>query len=385
MVRAPYVTLAVAMTLLAAPAGADDLTAIIQVDLQTLGYDPGGTDGEMTVQTAVAISKFQAENSLAVTGEASPQLAGVIKAALKNGGQAPPQAQPAATNAAAPSVGPAQQAPAADSASAFSAIAGAVAPSIAQSVVAGATGVDPAMLQMVTGGQAQQADAMDPAAQAMQLQAARMMGGLTGMDPAAIQAMQMEALALQAQDENAAGRAEIQAQMAAAGVDPATLQALMSGGAPTNPVMIQAGTMSPEQLQAMLQAGQMPGAAGMDPAAAQMMMQAGMDPAAMQAMMAAMQAQGEAAQPQSDPAAQQACLQEKIAAAQEAQQAAQRRRGLGSLMRGISRLGGAEVAASVASASAEIANANAVINDLESAARDLGLTEEEVASCRTKQ
>jgi peptidoglycan hydrolase-like protein with peptidoglycan-binding domain len=62
---------------------ADDLTKIIQQDLVTLGYDPGNTDGEATTQTIVAISKFQAENDLDVTGEASPQLAGVIKAAIK--------------------------------------------------------------------------------------------------------------------------------------------------------------------------------------------------------------------------------------------------------------------------------------------------------------
>jgi peptidoglycan hydrolase-like protein with peptidoglycan-binding domain len=48
-----------------------------------LGYDPGNTNGEATTQTVVAISKFQAENNLDVTGEASPQLAGVIKAAIK--------------------------------------------------------------------------------------------------------------------------------------------------------------------------------------------------------------------------------------------------------------------------------------------------------------
>lgn len=62
---------------------ADALTQTIQQDLVTLGYDPGNTDGEATTQTVVAISKFQAENNLDVTGVASPQLAGVIKAAIK--------------------------------------------------------------------------------------------------------------------------------------------------------------------------------------------------------------------------------------------------------------------------------------------------------------
>jgi peptidoglycan hydrolase-like protein with peptidoglycan-binding domain len=67
-----------------APAGvfADELTQMIQKDLVTLGYDPGNTEGEATIQTAVAISKFQAEHDLEVTGEATPQLAGVIQAAI---------------------------------------------------------------------------------------------------------------------------------------------------------------------------------------------------------------------------------------------------------------------------------------------------------------
>lgn len=62
---------------------ADDLTKIVQKDLVALGYEPGNIQGEATTETIVAISKFQAENNLEVTGEASPQLAGVIKAKLK--------------------------------------------------------------------------------------------------------------------------------------------------------------------------------------------------------------------------------------------------------------------------------------------------------------
>jgi peptidoglycan hydrolase-like protein with peptidoglycan-binding domain len=82
-----------------APAGvfADELTQMIQKDLVTLGYDPGNTEGEATVQTAVAISKFQAEHDLEVTGEATPQLAGVIKAAIDR----PPAPAAGATVAAA--------------------------------------------------------------------------------------------------------------------------------------------------------------------------------------------------------------------------------------------------------------------------------------------
>ncbi len=62
---------------------ADELTEIIQKDLVALGYDPGNIQGGMTTDTIVAISKFQAENNMEVTGEATPQLAGVIKAKLK--------------------------------------------------------------------------------------------------------------------------------------------------------------------------------------------------------------------------------------------------------------------------------------------------------------
>lgn len=62
---------------------ADELTRIVQTDLQALGYAPGNTDGEASTETIIAISKFQAENNLEVTGAATPQLAGIIKAKLK--------------------------------------------------------------------------------------------------------------------------------------------------------------------------------------------------------------------------------------------------------------------------------------------------------------
>lgn len=62
---------------------ADDLTKMIQMDLIALGYDPGNIQGELSTETIVAISTFQAENNIAVDGEASPQLAGIIKAKLK--------------------------------------------------------------------------------------------------------------------------------------------------------------------------------------------------------------------------------------------------------------------------------------------------------------
>jgi peptidoglycan hydrolase-like protein with peptidoglycan-binding domain len=81
---------------------ADELTEIVQKDLVALGYDPGNISGELTTETVIAISKFQAENGLEVTGKPSPQLAGVIKAKRNTGGstasaasQPAPAAEPA--------------------------------------------------------------------------------------------------------------------------------------------------------------------------------------------------------------------------------------------------------------------------------------------------
>ena len=64
----------------AQPASSDSLVQSIQRDLTALGYDPGNTQGELSTATVVAISKFQAENGLEVTGEATPQLAGILSA-----------------------------------------------------------------------------------------------------------------------------------------------------------------------------------------------------------------------------------------------------------------------------------------------------------------
>jgi hypothetical protein len=82
-------------------AGADELTRIIQADLQSLGYDTGEANGEMNTETIIAVSKFQAEHDLEVTGEVSPQLAGVIKAAIKDQ-SAPAVAEAPAVAAPAP-------------------------------------------------------------------------------------------------------------------------------------------------------------------------------------------------------------------------------------------------------------------------------------------
>lgn len=98
-------TLAVVVTLLVClPAGmvrADELTQIVQQDLTTLGYDTGGTDGTVTTKTIIAVSRFQSEHNLEVTGEITPQLAGVIKAAMSRGDSAGQVPQPAVTTAPA--------------------------------------------------------------------------------------------------------------------------------------------------------------------------------------------------------------------------------------------------------------------------------------------
>jgi peptidoglycan hydrolase-like protein with peptidoglycan-binding domain len=61
---------------------ADELTQMVQLDLTTLGYDPGVADGNTTTKTIIAVSKFQSEHNMEVTGEITPQLAGVIQAAI---------------------------------------------------------------------------------------------------------------------------------------------------------------------------------------------------------------------------------------------------------------------------------------------------------------
>ncbi|GEM_PF-1423443 len=58
----------------------DDLGQSAQRMLQALGYEPGNTSGNIDTATVVAISQFQAENGMAVTGEVTPQLIGVLSA-----------------------------------------------------------------------------------------------------------------------------------------------------------------------------------------------------------------------------------------------------------------------------------------------------------------
>lgn len=73
----------------AAPAaGGDEMTLMIQQNLATLGYDVTPS-GVMDTRTAIAISQYQAKNDMQVTGEVSPQLAGILAAKVSSGGAAP--------------------------------------------------------------------------------------------------------------------------------------------------------------------------------------------------------------------------------------------------------------------------------------------------------
>ncbi len=78
----PVLLVAVLAVFQAAMTFADELTQIVQRDLTALGYDTGGVDGKAGTKTAIAVSRFQAEQGLEVTGEITPQLAGRIQAEL---------------------------------------------------------------------------------------------------------------------------------------------------------------------------------------------------------------------------------------------------------------------------------------------------------------
>lgn len=80
--RTRLITLA--MILAGGVVQADELTMMVERDLATLGYATGAVDGDETMETVIAISKFQAENQMEVTGEVTPQLAGVLSAKVSN-------------------------------------------------------------------------------------------------------------------------------------------------------------------------------------------------------------------------------------------------------------------------------------------------------------
>ena len=75
--------LLIALLLISLPAAltADELTRLVERELEAQGYDPGAVDGEPSTETAIAISKFQAAHGLDVTGEVSESLLGVLRAA----------------------------------------------------------------------------------------------------------------------------------------------------------------------------------------------------------------------------------------------------------------------------------------------------------------
>lgn len=82
---------------------ADDLTMMVEQDLAKLGYATGPVDGEETMETVIAISKFQAENGLEVDGEVSQQLVRELMGAAANPDQPSAPAIAAAPAAAAQS------------------------------------------------------------------------------------------------------------------------------------------------------------------------------------------------------------------------------------------------------------------------------------------
>ena len=91
------------LILLAGIASADDMTKMVEQELERLGYTTGTVDGEETLETTIAISKFQAENNLDITGEVSPDLLRALMAAQPGAPAAAAAVQaPAAAQTPAP-------------------------------------------------------------------------------------------------------------------------------------------------------------------------------------------------------------------------------------------------------------------------------------------
>ena len=63
----------------------NNMTQSVQMHLQALGYDTGNTDGVEALNTTIAVSQFQAEKGVEVTGEISPQLLGLLAAQVDSG------------------------------------------------------------------------------------------------------------------------------------------------------------------------------------------------------------------------------------------------------------------------------------------------------------
>jgi len=58
----------------------DNMVQSVQLHLQALGYEPGNTNGELDINTQIAISEFEARKGRKPTGEPSPVLLGILAA-----------------------------------------------------------------------------------------------------------------------------------------------------------------------------------------------------------------------------------------------------------------------------------------------------------------
>jgi hypothetical protein len=76
---------------------------------------------------------------------------------------------------------------------------------------------------------------------------------------------------------------------------------------------------------------------------------------------------------------QQACLQEKMNAAQAS---SKKKRGLGRLLSAVSRTASQAGNYDLARTTGEVYSANATAADLSAAAKDLGLTDDDIAACQ---
>src|SRR5690606_419643 len=157
--------------------------------------------------------------------------------------------------------------------------------------------------------------------------------------------------------------------MAQMGPQMAMMRKMASGGGVEVVTEVHAIVVNPDA--AALQRLGTPAAAG--PGAA---MLPGMPPAG---GVPAARAPAAAPQTEAQRAAQRACLEEKI---RQRQQAQQTQRGMGSLMGAVGRLAGRFGVPEVSQVIGDARLANATVEDLSSAARDLGLTENEIAACR---
>ena len=74
-----------AIVVAATPALADELTLSVEQDLTRLGYGTGEADGEETVETVIAIAKYQAEHNFEITGEVTQELVQALSATERVG------------------------------------------------------------------------------------------------------------------------------------------------------------------------------------------------------------------------------------------------------------------------------------------------------------